>query len=721
MRRLLYLKLPKFSLRTKFLVIVLFLSALPWFGYRYFNELDVYLKQTQLHNLSNTSQAVATALQQRPKLFERLNFSRDKIQPKDFYLYPLSNPVHFTGSTDDLPLKQSPAKIFSSHNSSSQAIIQVGQYENQVFMSFHITVPNLDLNHSSHSPYASQYLQISTVKDHRFNRYLITISASGKLNGFLLPDDPAMMTPLTPESVIEGMWTLTNDGILLQLTLPKGLLGEAMAFESFFHTIHGTTSITSSPVNSPLTLGRLIEPSSDIEQIIDSLDNSDSRIWVLNHAGQVLAQGGDIHASGQSWSSGVSTISSVPDILKPIYHWLIGTQNLSFVDPNQQQIQFDDPMTHRALSGFKGQSETALADSDTELLSSITPIWHQGVVVGAVLTQQTTQGIQELRSHAMTSLLNTALIVTILASVSMLIFATSISRRITQLRDQAESVIDSDGKIHAIDINSQNADEIGDLIRSFSSMLTRVEHYNHYLENMSSRLSHELRTPITIVRSSLEHLELQQGSENDSKYLLRAQEGLQRLNGILNSMSEATRIEQTIDSEPRSSVNLSQLVNNCFDIYQQIYPEHQFHAEIQADIHILGVEDYLAQMFDKVIANAAEFSKPNEPIIIQLIKEKQQAELSITNTGPMLPEGMESEIFNSMVSIREHENKQKPHLGLGLYISSIISRFHYGNIQAKSCSKNHTTTISANFPLLTPNGEQDERKPTNHSPKFDRL
>ena len=89
---------------------------------------------------------------------------------------------------------------------------------------------------------------------------------------------------------------------------------------------------------------------------------------------------------------------------------------------------------------------------------------------------------------------------------------------------------------------SKANDEIGDLSRSFSTAVNRLSQYNHYLENMSSRLSHELRTPIAIVRTSLENLSLQALPENSSAYIDRAQGGINRLNNILTNMSEATRL-----------------------------------------------------------------------------------------------------------------------------------------------------------------------------------
>ena len=115
----------------------------------------------------------------------------------------------------------------------------------------------------------------------------------------------------------------------------------------------------------------------------------------------------------------------------------------------------------------------------------------------------------------------------------------------------------------ASELTSTSKDEIGDLTRSFSQMLQRLGHYNHYLENMSSRLSHELRTPITVVRSSLEHVQLT-AKDEQQKYIERAQNGLQRLHTILNNMTEASRLEATLKHEQLHLFDLSRCREGLF-------------------------------------------------------------------------------------------------------------------------------------------------------------
>ena len=100
------------------------------------------------------------------------------------------------------------------------------------------------------------------------------------------------------------------------------------------------------------------------------------------------------------------------------------------------------------------------------------------------------------------------LAVMLVVALGLFFFASRISSRVRFLRNQAEGIIDEGGRVKNTIVPSRSSDEIGDLSRSFSSIVERLTQYTNYLENMSSRLSHELRTPVTVVRSSIENLVL---------------------------------------------------------------------------------------------------------------------------------------------------------------------------------------------------------------------
>ena len=93
---------------------------------------------------------------------------------------------------------------------------------------------------------------------------------------------------------------------------------------------------------------------------------------------------------------------------------------------------------------------------------------------------------------------------------------------------------------------------------------------------MASRLSHELRTPVAVVRSSLDNLRLAALPEDARVYIERAQLGLNRLTHILTRMTEASRLEQSLGDATREYFDLTKVVAGSVDGYRIAYPEKKF-------------------------------------------------------------------------------------------------------------------------------------------------
>jgi len=280
-------------------------------------------------------------------------------------------------------------------------------------------------------------------------------------------------------------------------------------------------------------------------------------------------------------------------------------------------------------------------------------------------------------------------------------FATRLSFRVRKLRDSADSAIGSDGRVVGTVKASRASDEIGDLSRSIAAMLNRLSDYNRYLETMASKLSHELRTPITVVRSSLENLETASLDEEHKAYSTRAREGVERLSNILTRMSEATRLEQTIQNEERIEFDLEQVVDSCINGYKVANRNKQFtlrtHNPLQKPFIINGVPDLVAQLLDKLVSNAMDFATKDSTIEIRLQRTETEVLLQVINEGPTLPEKMKNNLFDSMVSMREKRGDQ-PHLGLGLYIVRLITEFHNGKVRADNNNDGSGVIFSVTFP-----------------------
>jgi signal transduction histidine kinase len=306
-------------------------------------------------------------------------------------------------------------------------------------------------------------------------------------------------------------------------------------------------------------------------------------------------------------------------------------------------------------------------------------------VHGAVVVEETANRIASLRSQALEQLLAVTLAAFALAAAVLLWFATRISNRIRRLSDEAEAAIDARGRVTRLTTASDATDEIGGLSRSFSTVLERLARYNAYLEALAGRLSHELRTPVAVVRSSLENLHGARTPEETQTYVARAEEGLARLSTILARMTEASRLEQGLSTATRERFDAAAVVRGCVEGYRLAYAPRVFELLVPADaVPVSGAPDLLAQMLDKLVENAADFAAAGTPVRVFLISNEIGAILRVENHGPSLPDAIRESLFDSMVSLRGERSGGAPHLGLGLYIARLIAEFHGGALRAEN-------------------------------------
>ncbi|MED5332831.1 MAG: proteobacterial dedicated sortase system histidine kinase, partial [Pseudomonadota bacterium] len=513
---------------------------------------------------------------------------------------------------------------------------------------------------------------------------------------------------------IQGRWQETATGYNIELRFPLSMTTGGLAF-SIVDVDDRASRLKQYALGTANTkelaeLGTVITPSPEIERILAGLKYADSRVWVVDKHKRVLARAGDIQsATGIEVDEKETSSNAIwhwveSEWLLPLYYQILTRPPADFIDELDDAYALVGQDLGTALNGQPDSLWRLSPDNKAIVLSAAYPIFIEGNVMGAVIVEQTTNGIRTLRNRALEQLFHVILAVMTIGTLGLLLFATRISNRIRSLRDNTEAVIDDNGKIIGTLPVSNQRDEIGDLSRSFADVLSRLQQYNSYLENMASRLSHELRTPIAVVKSSLDMLTQVNDADQQAVFVERAQSGVNRLSTILNSMSEATRLEQAIQQEDLEPFDLVKVISGCIAGYEHAYSHRRFSFTHNADTaRILGSPELTAQMFDKVIANAVDFSEKESEIQVSITVKDKQAELTISNTGPLLPEGMRSQLLQSMVSVRKEsdvQNASSPHLGLGLYIANIIMTFHKGQLSLFNRKDSTGVVVSARFPLM---------------------
>ena len=230
-----------------------------------------------------------------------------------------------------------------------------------------------------------------------------------------------------------------------------------------------------------------------------------------------------------------------------------------------------------ALKGETGIRWRSSPDGKAAIVTSAQPIRSGSDIIGAVVAEETTGNIQTVQRKAIADLFSRSLLVFVVVTLLLLLFASSLSSRIRRLSREADQAIDQHGRVTRTNIGKSSwSDELGDLSLHYSDMLERLKQYNDYLESLASKLSHELRTPMAVVQSSLESLDSIENSKDAHVYIDRANQGIQRLQTLVSRLSEAARLEGALQASDKEAVLINDILKGCVEGYRAAYPDQTF-------------------------------------------------------------------------------------------------------------------------------------------------
>lgn len=700
----------RFTIRAKLLLASLSLLVVPWLGYRYIQALESYLRQAQEQKLLERVSLIASLMHGQPELF--------RVQPgpatsidSHIYVRPLHSPIQLDGYADDWRDYSDRRRALGSpeYGSDLTAAYRFGVLNDYLYLIFeikddHIVYRQPDSLHLD----KSDHLRIG-IQDRNgaYRRYRIATIAPGWVNAYLMPDDARQTLPLRPELRIKGDWEEVAGGYNIEIRIPVDMIGGRLAFAVADVDDAMTRNVELLVGNGDTEridgLGSVVIPSTQMEMLLQRLDKPLSRIWVIDPDYRVIGMAGDLTAEDE----GSDTYAPEPDgkahaagIVRTFYRLILDQPGNGVEDGLSSESRFDDPAVAGALAGEAKVTWRRTGDRKTSIITAAHPVYVDGKLAGAVALEESSNSILILQNRAIEALVNMSVLAFSLTIGVLLLFATRLSLRVRRLRDDVDASISHDGRIQGTIRYTIAEDELGDLGRSFRGMHERLAQYNRYLETMASKLAHELRTPITIVRSSLDNLEKDRFDVSTRTYLDRANDGIERLSGILARMSEATHMEQTIQQEERRFFNPYTVVTACVEGYRLAHPERIFELDGGGAIENSGMDgsaELLAQLLDKLVGNALDFAKPDTAIAIALTERNGKLVLTVANEGPELPKEMRDNLFDSMVSLREGKSEQ-PHLGLGLYIVRLIADFHRAEIEVDDLPDRSGVVFRVIFP-----------------------
>ena len=220
-------------------------------------------------------------------------------------------------------------------------------------------------------------------------------------------------------------------------------------------------------------------------------------------------------------------------------------------------------------------------------------------------------------------------------------------------------------------------------------------------DNFISIASHELRTPITVLRGFTQLLARQfdqQGVQEPVSMLHKMDDQISRLVRLIDDLLDASKIQAGRLDYEEEPVDLDALVLETVELLQGSNPTHSLRVSGATHAIILGDKDRLGQVFTNLITNAVKYSPQANGVDISLSSTKESALISVRDYGVGIASTHQKHIFDRFYRVHDSSNTTFKGLGMGLYIAHDIVKRHGGDITVES-EEGKGSTFIVSLPL----------------------
>ena len=698
-------------LGTKLTLLGLALLALPYFSYLQLVEMERLLIQGQSHAQLLTAEGISTLFNGREDLFRDL-----PVNPKDYEslrAHPIESPVRLDGALAEWGEVETRVQRFGGDAgglADGGFDLVLGERAGDRYVHMRIRDDRavfrdpryLRLDNADH-------VRLSFIRpDGEEGRAAITLQEPGVTTTYWMQPDWGFAETGAPETQIKGYVTASGEGHQLEFRMPLTLLGSRRYLGLSFVDVDdpGTREIRAITQTLP-TAGKegfnlVVYRSPEVLEIIEGLGYSGAHIQVIDAQRRVRADTGSYQTETPP-DAEADWALQVHAWFQEIRRWLeglTGAPEAATATEAANGVDSEAPAEEAVAAALAGEPITArrVVEGDVEIIVAAHPIVSTDTVLGAVVVEQDIDHILTFQREALEQVMVVAVSCLLVVFLAMAGFSGRLAWRIRNLRREAARAIDRYGRLRKQSLKAERraGDEIGDLSRSISTMLTRLHQHNTFLEKMPRTLRHEINNPLNVLSTSLDSL-ADRVDARDEKYLKSAKRGVLRIGSIVQNLADAANLEESLVADDFEVVDIGQLLGDYvgnFRLSQQGHPivyrgvPHPVHARV-ADYRI-------EQMLDKIVDNAIDFHHPDSPIKVQLDAERDFLRITVANRGPTLPETGEASLFESMVSHRGPHSRM--HFGLGLYVVRAIAEHHGGTVRALNLVDGSGVAIMVELP-----------------------
>lgn len=368
----------------------------------------------------------------------------------------------------------------------------------------------------------------------------------------------------------------------------------------------------------------------------------------------------------------------------------------------------------RALKGVPSSMER-INDRGELIVSVAVPIQRYRAVLGALMLSTQGGDIDKIVRGERFAILQVSLValgVSILLSV---VLAGTIAEPVRRLAESAEIV--RRGKVARAQIPdfTSRRDEIGNLSGVLREMTNALYLRIDAIESFAADVAHELKNPLTSLRSAVETLDLAKTPEARARLMQIVQDDVRRIDRLISDISDASRLDAELSRRDMGDVNVITLLETVVDLFNETGTQDgqpvRLHVELGSKSEkafiVKGFDSRLGQVVRNLIDNALSFSPEGGKIDVTVQRTGDRVRILVEDEGPGIPPDNLERIFDRFLTDRP--NSFGKHSGLGLSISRQIVEAHKGRIRAENRDPSGDEGAGARFIVELPAADAEPK------------
>lgn len=351
------------------------------------------------------------------------------------------------------------------------------------------------------------------------------------------------------------------------------------------------------------------------------------------------------------------------------------------------------PEVMNALTGVRG-AVVRVTDTGELIVSVAVPVQRFRAVLGVLLLSTQAGDIDKIVHAERLAIMRVFGVATLVNIVVSLLLSSTIANPLRRLAAAAVRVRRGAKERQEIPDFSARQDEIGNLSLALREMTTALYDRIDAIESFAADVSHELKNPLTSLRSAVETLPLARSEESKKKLLDIIQHDVRRLDRLISDISDASRLDAELARADAKTVDLEVLLSNLVEVSRQIGTRKK-PAEIdyvidqkpgsKARFVVQGHDLRLGQVVTNLIENARSFvPEQGGRIVVRLSRTRSRCIVQVEDNGPGIQAEDIDRIFERFYTDRPEGEGFGQNSGLGLSISRQIAEAHRGSLRAEN-------------------------------------